>query len=55
MNDKQNDEKYGINKEFAHARAIELMPNEFFWDILDSLAPFGSDEGDLGLARYRDW
>jgi len=29
------DEIYGIDKEFAHQRAIELIPEEFFWDCID--------------------
>lgn len=49
------DEIYGIDKEFAHQRAIELIPEEFFWDCIDELAPFGSDEGDAALAEFRDW
>jgi uncharacterized protein YfeS len=47
------DEVYGIDKEHAHPRAIELVPEEFFWDCADELAPFGSDEGDTALAEYR--
>ena len=49
------EENYGINKEFAHPRAIELIPEDFFWDCVDELAPFGSDEGDLALSEFRDW
>jgi uncharacterized protein YfeS len=47
------DEVSGIDKEHAHPRAIELVPEEFFWDCADELAPFGSDEGDTALAEYR--
>jgi uncharacterized protein YfeS len=46
---------YGINKEHASKRAIELIPYDFFWDNSDELAPFGSDEGDTALAEYREW
>ncbi len=49
------DEPYGIDKHNAHPRAIELIPEPFFWDCVDELAPFGSDEGDTALAEYRDW
>jgi len=49
------DKNYGINKEYAHKRAIELVPEDFFWDCTDELAPFGSDEGDTALAEYRRW
>lgn len=50
-----SDELYGIDKENAHKRAIELVPEEFFWSPIDELAPFGSDEGDTALAEFRDW
>ena len=49
------DEPYGIEKEHAHRRAIELVPEEFFWDCVDELAPFGSDEGDMALSEFRRW
>ncbi len=47
--------EYGINQEYAHPNAIALIPEEFFWDCTDELAPFGSDEGDTALAEYRNW
>jgi uncharacterized protein YfeS len=50
-----SNEPYGIDIEHANKRAIELVPEEFFWDCTDELAPFGSDEGDTSLAEYRDW
>ena len=49
------EEKYGIDIENAHQKAIELIPEEFFWSCIDELAPFGSDEGDTALAEFRDW
>lgn len=49
------DEVYGIDIDHAHKRAIELIPEEFFWSCIDELAPFGSDEGDTALAEWRDW
>ena len=49
------DEVYGIDKDRAHSRAQKLVPEDFFWDNADELAPFGSDEGDSALAEYRDW
>ena len=49
------DEKYGIDIDNAHKRAIELIPEAFFWSCIDELAPFGSDEGDTALAEFRDW
>lgn len=49
------EEKYGIDIDNAHQKAIELIPEEFFWSCIDELAPFGSDEGDTALAEFRDW
>ena len=51
----EQEDKYGIDIENAHPKAIELVPEEFFWSCIDELAPFGSDEGDIALAEYRDW
>jgi len=50
-----SEELYGIDIEHANKRAIELMPEEFFWSCIDELAPFGSDEGDTALAEFRSW
>jgi len=49
------EETYGIDKDNAHPRAIEIIPDEFFWDCGNELAPFGSDEGDMALAEWRTW
>jgi uncharacterized protein YfeS len=49
------EEKYGIDINHAHERAVELIPEEFFWSCIDELAPFGSDEGDTALVEFRDW
>lgn len=45
----------GIDKDRGHPRAVQIIPDEFFWDCTDELAPFGSDEGDTALSEYRDW
>lgn len=50
-----NEDLYGIDRESAHPRAIELAPEDFFWNSYDELAPFGSDEGDMALAEFREW
>ena len=50
-----SEEIYGIDIDHAHKRAVELIPEEFFWSCIDELAPFGSDEGDTALAEFRDW
>ena len=50
-----DEEVGGIDKERGHPRALQIIPDAFFWDCTDELAPFGSDEGDTALAEYRDW
>lgn len=50
-----SEELYGIDIDHANKRAIELIPEDFFWSCIDELAPFGSDEGDTALAEFRDW
>lgn len=50
-----NEENYGIDIDHAHKKAVELIPEEFFWSCIDELAPFGSDEGDTALAEFRNW
>jgi uncharacterized protein YfeS len=46
---------YGINKDNAHPRAIELIPDVFFWDENDEIAPFGSEYGNTALNEFREW
>lgn len=45
----------GIIKENSHPRAIDLVQHDFFWDYLDELTPFGSDEGHNALVQFRNW
>ncbi len=51
----EEEEPYGIDREHAHPRALELAPEDFFWDCVDELGPFGSDEGDTALSEFREW
>jgi uncharacterized protein YfeS len=44
-----------LEKDEAHPRALELIPDDFFWDCTDELAPFGSDEGDQALHEFQSW
>lgn len=46
---------YGIDRDHAHPRALELAPEDFFWNCVDELGPFGSDEGDMALSEWREW
>ncbi|GAB4020228.1 hypothetical protein GCM10028773_25410 [Spirosoma koreense] len=55
MIDASEEQRYGINKQFASSESINLFPEEFFWDSVDEGAPFGSDEGDTALANFRRW
>ncbi len=41
--------------ETAHPRARELMKESFFWDCVNELAPFGSDEGFDAYYEWRGW
>lgn len=53
--EEENEEPYGIDRDHAHPRALELAPEDFFWSAGDELAPFGSDEGDTALSEWREW
>jgi uncharacterized protein YfeS len=48
-------EIHGIDRDHAHKRAVELIPEDFLGDCVDELAPFGSDEGDMALSDCREW
>lgn len=45
----------GLDPGRAHPRAVELAPEAFFWDCVDELAPFGSDEGHTALEEFLGW
>ena len=53
--DGTDDAPYGIDRENGHSRALQLIPDDFFWDCVDELAPFGSDEGNTALSEFREW
>lgn len=36
-------------------KAIAIADYEFFWDCVDQLAPFGSDEGYMAFVELCDW
>ena len=46
---------YEVDRSLAHASALPLMRRNFFWDVADEQAPFGSDEGHAALVEYREW
>ncbi len=41
--------------EIPHPRAISLARYEFFWNILDGLGPFGTEESYLAFCELCDW
>ena len=45
----------GIDIQKAHERAVELIPDDFFWDTSDDLTPYGNEYGDTALAEFREW
>lgn len=45
-------EFYGVK---PHENAVKIADYEFFWDQLDELAPFGSDEAYFSFIELVDW
>lgn len=41
--------------EIPHRRAVEIADYEFFWDNLNELAPFGSEEGYISFMELSEW
>lgn len=41
--------------EIPHPRAVKLADYEFFWNYLDELAPFGTEEAYLAFCELCDW
>lgn len=52
---KYNENYLGIDKNKAHPNALKLLQDNFFWNGIDELAPFGSDEGYEALIEFRRW
>ena len=44
-----------IKKENANPTAQKIMPDEFFYDVVDEFAPFGSDVGNDTFYIYIEW
>lgn len=38
-----------------HEKAIKIADYEFFWNNVDELAPFGSEEGYISFMEFKDW
>jgi uncharacterized protein YfeS len=47
--------KKGIDVKDAHERAVELIPDDFFWDVSDDITPYGNQYGDTALTEFRQW
>ena len=45
----------GIDINKAHERAVELIPDDFFWDVSDDITPYGHGYGDTALNEFREW
>ncbi len=53
---KPSDEDLAVyDPDFAHPRAVELMPEPYFWDPCDDFAPIGSDEGFEAYSKFYEW
>jgi len=48
-----------VSKDFfgtkPHENAIKIADYEFFWNNVDELAPFGSEEGYISFMEFHDW
>ena len=43
---------YGVK---PHEKALKIADYEFFWDTVDELAPFGSEEGYISFMELNEW
>lgn len=55
VDDGVDDGDWELSPENAHPKAVKSLKEEFFWDICDDAAPFGTDTGCDTLMFYRDW
>jgi uncharacterized protein YfeS len=46
---------FGYSFRSAHPAAKELMPDDFFWSVIEETAPFGSDDGSDAAYGFKDW
>lgn len=46
---------YSPQYEYAHPIAKRLMKDDFFFDVIEETAPFGSDDGADTYAAFKDW
>ena len=46
---------YSPQYEYAHPIAKQLMKDDFFFDVIEETAPFGSDDGADTYAAFKDW
>ena len=53
---KPSDEDRAVyDPDFAHPRAVALMPEPYFWDPDDDFAPIGADEGFEAYQKFYHW
>ncbi len=55
VKDKQTEDEIDLTPETSHPKAIQLLPDAFFWDCSDENSPFGNDEGADTLSFFRRW
>jgi len=48
-------DEFDLALETAHPNAQKLMKDDFYWDIVDENAPFGSDAGSDAFSQFRNW
>jgi len=46
---------FSPEKETAHPKALELLKEDFYWDICNDNSPFGNDDGADALSNYKNW
>ena len=46
---------YKIEFSNAHPNAQRLMPDEFFYSVIDGFAPFGDDDSWETFMAFKDW
>jgi uncharacterized protein YfeS len=50
-----DDPEVGLDPATCHPHFNELMQEDFYFDCVDELAPFGNDDGAATLSKLEDW
>jgi uncharacterized protein YfeS len=46
---------YELSPETAHAKARELLTEDFYWSPIEESGPFGSDDGSDAFYGFQEW